>query len=151
MAALTDRQTSRERLEKVLRGLLDRFIPADESVPMKGTTFRDFEDQADQFDRQLTSAFLEEVAALSEAARVTHAGLCPHCASDRVYLVKHTRQTELRSKHGMVVLAQQQCRCRSCDRTFSPSGAGVAVADAGADVHAQGGGAGGDGIGDRFI
>lgn len=139
MAALTDRQSARTRLEGILEALLNRFIPADESKPMKGQTFREFEDQADEFDRQLTAAFLEELAALSPGAQANQGGCCPHCLSDRVYLIKgKPRQTELQSKHGIVVLAQQQCRCRSCDRTFSPSGPRLGPADAGADVHAQG-------------
>lgn len=123
MAKLTDRQSSRERLQNILTGLLNRFIPADESRPMTGQTFREFEDQADEFDRELTAAFLEELALLSPAAQAQTPGGCPHCGSDRVYLVKgEPRQVEVQSKHGVVVLAQQQCRCRSCDRTFSPSG-----------------------------
>jgi len=123
MAKLMDRQSSRERLQKILAGLLDRYIPADESQPMVGQTFREFEDQADEFDHELTAAFLEELASLSPAAQVEAAGCCPHCGSDRVYLVKNEpRKVELQSKHGIVVLTQQQCRCRSCDRTFSPSG-----------------------------
>lgn len=140
MAALTDRQTARQRLRSVLETLLDRHIPSDESKPIKGQTFREWEDQADVFDRELTGAFLEELASLNEAATVERSGGCPHCGSDRVYLVKgKPRQTELQSKHGLVVLSQQQCRCRSCDRTFSPSGPGVGPADAGENVHAQGG------------
>ena len=123
MAALTDRQSARLRLRGILEGLLDRHIPSDESKPMKGQTFREFEDQADEFDRELTAAFLEELASLSPAAQAKQSGCCPHCGSDRVYLVKGSgRKTELQSKHGIVVIAQQQCRCRSCDRTFSPSG-----------------------------
>jgi len=107
----------------VLAGLLDRYIPADEATPLRGQTFREWEDQADEFDRELTGAFLEELAGLSVAARVERPGPCPHCGAIQTYLVKGSaRPTELRTKHGQVVIAQQQCRCRSCDRTFSPSG-----------------------------
>jgi hypothetical protein len=123
MAALTDRRAARERVHKVLTGLLDRFIPADDSTPLRGQTFREWEDQADEFDRELTGAFLEELAALSGAAQVERPGPCPHCGEMRTYLVKDpARQTEIRTKHGRVVIPQQQCRCRSCGRTFSPSG-----------------------------
>jgi hypothetical protein len=140
MAALTDRQSSRARLRGILETLLDRHIPSDESKPMRGQTFREFEDQADEFDRALTAAFLEELAALSVAAQTRESGCCPHCGGDRVYLVKNSgHKTELQSKHGVIVLAQQQCRCRSCDRTFSPSGPRLGAADTGEDVHAQGG------------
>ena len=152
MAALTDRQAARARLQKVMEGLLDRFIPADERQPMKGQTFREFEDQADEFDRQITGAFLEELASLSPAAEVEQAGLCPHCGSQRVYLVKNGgRKTELQSKHGIVVIPPQQCRCRSCDRTFSPSGPRVGSAAAGPHPHAQGGRAGDDRVGDGVV
>jgi hypothetical protein len=123
MAALTDRQRARARVEKVLRGVLDRFIPADESAPMRGQTFRAWEEQADELDREVTGAFLEELAALNGAARVAEPGSCPHCGAANTYLVPGVvRSTELRTEHGAVVIPQQQCRCRSCDRTFSPSG-----------------------------
>lgn len=123
MAALTDRRQARERMQKVLSELLDRYIPADEATPLRGQTFRAWEDQADVFDQELTGAFLEELAGLSASAAMDKPGACPHCSATNTYLVKGvSRKTELRSKHGTVVIAQQQCRCRSCDRTFSPSG-----------------------------
>lgn len=140
MASLTDRQQSRQRLDGVFHRLLDRFVPADESVPLKGRTFREWEDQADQFDREMTAAFLEELAALDSSARGDSGGCCPHCGSERVYLVKGgERKTELQTKHGRVVLEQQQCRCRSCDRTFSPSGSRLGPAVSGAGFVAEGG------------
>ena len=151
MAALTDRQQARERLRGILEELLDRFIPAQESKPLRGRTFREWQEQADTFDRQMTAAFLEERAALDSAALAQSGGRCPHCGSDRVYLVKGTHATELQTKHGRVVLAQQQCRCRACDRTFSPSGPRVGPADRGAAVVAQGGRAGGDRGGDGLL
>ena len=131
MGALTDRQQSRDRLRGVLEELLERFIPSDESKPLRGRTFREWEDHADVFDREMTAAFLEELAALDQAAKVEGSGRCPHCGSDRVYLVKGSHSTELQTKHGRVVLEQQQCRCRACDRVFSPSGPGVGPADGG--------------------
>ena len=123
MAALTDRQAARERLTRMFEALRDRLIPADESVPLKGGTFREWEDQADQIERGLCPAFLEERAALESNARVERAGRCPHCGSDRVYLIHGHHKSELRTPHGEVVMEQQSCRCRSCDRAFSPPGA----------------------------
>jgi hypothetical protein len=128
MAALTDRQQARERLRDVLEKLLDRFIPGAEAKPLLGRTFREWEDQADTFDREMTAAFLEELASLDGAAQAAEGGCCPHCGSDRVYLVKGSHSTELQTKHGRVVLQQQQCRCRACDRVFSPSGSGMGSA-----------------------
>src|ERR1700691_1488259 len=124
MASLTDRRQARERLRGVLEGLLERFIPSEESKPLRRRTFRGWEDQARVFDREMTAPLLEELASLDQAAQVQKAGHCPHCGSQRVYLVEGSHPTELQTKHGRVVLQQQQCRCRACDRTFSPSGPG---------------------------
>ena len=44
MPALTDRQAARERLTKMFESALDRVIPADEEVALKGSTFADFEE-----------------------------------------------------------------------------------------------------------
>lgn len=122
MAALTDRRAARERLMKLAEQMVDRLIPSDESVPLKGGTFREWEDQADEIERALCPAYLEERAALEVNARASGGGRCPHCGSDRVYLIHGQRKVEMRTTHGQAVVEQQSCRCRSCDRTFSPSG-----------------------------
>ena len=109
-------------MTRVFEALLDRHIPADESVPLKGGSFREWEDQADQIERELCPAFLEERAALEHNAHIQNPGRCPHCGSDRVYLITQVRKSELRTVHGPVVMDKQSCRCRSCDRAFSPSG-----------------------------
>ena len=44
MSALTDRQKARERLSQVFQSILDKMIPADNSVPLEGRKFIDFED-----------------------------------------------------------------------------------------------------------
>jgi hypothetical protein len=119
-------------------------------VPLVGGKFIDWENQADLIERELCTAFLEERAALEAAAEVVDGGLCPHCGSDRVYLMKEVSKVEVRSPHGPVVLNKQRCRCRSCDRTFSPSGAGLGVAGGGG-TDAPGRGAGGTGGGDRGV
>ena len=123
MAATTDRQAARERLMALARTQIDRLIPADESVPLRGQFFADFEDQADELERTLCPAFLEERVALSAAAQVEGGGRCPHCGSDRVYLDARTSAVELLTPHGVMPMSQQHARCRSCDRSFSPSGA----------------------------
>jgi DNA-directed RNA polymerase subunit RPC12/RpoP len=122
MAATTNRKAARQRLRQVLEAQLDRLMPLDESIPLKGRRFSDFEEQADELKRALLPTFLEERAALDQQAQVARPGPCPHCGSERVYLEKATRQVEVTSRDGPVVLAKQDCRCRACNGSFSPSG-----------------------------
>lgn len=123
MAATTDRAAARERLLALAQEQIDRLIPADESVALKGQFFADFEDQADELERTLCPAFLEERVALCGSARVSDGGVCPHCHATNVYLESRESQVELLTPHGITLMIQQHARCRSCDRTFSPSGA----------------------------
>jgi hypothetical protein len=122
MAATTTREAARERLRKTFEATLDRLIPGDPGVSLKGTRFLDFENQADELKRALLPTFLEERAALDSHAVVAGPGLCPHCGSPRVYLEKTSRQVEVTSRDGPVVLSKQDCRCRACNGSFSPSG-----------------------------
>jgi hypothetical protein len=122
MAATTTREAARERMRQIMEKTLDRLMPADENVPLKGSRFIDFETQADELKRALLPTFLEERAALDARASVKSPGLCPHCGSARVYLEKPVRQVEVTSRDGPVVLAKQDCRCRACNGSFSPSG-----------------------------
>lgn len=137
---------------------LERVIPVDESKPLRGGRFIDWEDQAEGFIRAVAPVLLEERVALEDNAQVAQAGRCSFCSSPQVYLEKRVVKEELQTPHGAVVLEQQRCRCRSCGRTFSPSGprlatapGGVAVAAGGAADRAgggaaavRGGGAGGE-------
>jgi len=122
MPARTTRQEARARILAVFSAQLDRMIPEDEDVPLKGATFADFEDQVEALARTALPVAIEERAALTPNAEVETAGRCPHCGSDRVYLKKETTQSEVRSPHGPVVLFKQHARCRSCGSSFSPSG-----------------------------
>jgi hypothetical protein len=106
----------------VLSAALDRMIPEDESVPLRGATFADFEDQVEALARGALPVVMEERVALEGNAEVQTAGRCPHCGSDRVYLEKQVSRSELLSLHGPVVLCKQHARCRSCNGSFSPSG-----------------------------
>jgi hypothetical protein len=117
------RQETRARLRRVLEQFLDKVVPEDDSVALPGQGFLAWEDQAEELERRLCTAFLEERASLEEASRPTGLGRCPHCRSDRLYLIPGERQTPLQTRHGPVVLAKRSCRCRACGRTFSPSGA----------------------------
>jgi hypothetical protein len=140
MAALTDRKKAREKLSHLFQSILDKMIPADEAIPLEGGKFVEWEDMGDEIDRTLVPVFLEERAALEASAKADSGGRCPHCQSDRVYLIPKVSKVEVVTPHGVVVLNKQRCRCRSCDRSFSPSRAGLGPANRGGVV-AQGGGA----------
>ncbi len=150
MSSRTNRAQARQRLDAIYQSLRDKLIPADESMPLEGGKFLDWEDQADRIQRELCTAFLEERAALEAAAQVEGGGRCPYCDSDRVYLMKQESKVEVRSTHGPVVMHKQRCRCRSCDRTFSPSRARLADARR-SGTDAEGGGAGGPRGGDGDV
>lgn len=66
---------------------LDRIVPADGSVPLRGKAFLDWERQADEMRRALLPTLLQERAALDDAAQVVAAqpSRCPRCGSDWVY------------------------------------------------------------------
>jgi hypothetical protein len=121
MPARTSREEARERLLKTMLAALDRIIPPDESKPLKGSTFGDWEDQTDAFKREVLPTILEERAALQDNARVEQAGHCPLCGSDSVYLEKQTTKPEVICPDGRVVIEKQHCRCRTCGGSFSPS------------------------------
>jgi DNA-directed RNA polymerase subunit RPC12/RpoP len=123
MPARSTRQEARARILKAFAAQLDRIIPADETIPLKGATFADFEDQVETLAQAALPAALEERAALAENAQVAQGGRCPHCGSERVYLEKAETQPEVQSRHGPVVVPKQHARCRACGGSFSPSGA----------------------------
>ena len=122
MPARSTRQEARARILAAFSGQLDRLIPEDEGVPLKGATFADFEDQAETLAQAALPVVLEERAALEGNAEVETAGRCPYCGSEAVYLEKEVTQPEVRSRYGPVVLHKQHARCRSCGGSFSPSG-----------------------------
>ena len=122
MAARSTRQEAQARIIGVFTAQLDRLIPEDEGVPLKGATFAEFEDQVETLAQAALPVALEERAALESNAEVETAGRCPHCGSEGVYLEKEVTQPEMRSRHGPVVLHKQHARCRSCGGSFSPSG-----------------------------
>ena len=125
MAARTTREAGRARVFAAVEKALDRVIPLDEAMPLRGRTFIEWEDQADAFDQAVTSTLLQERAALDESAAVEpdQLGCCPHCGSDRLYLRGEAHNESRRALHGEVVLMHQRLRCRSCGRSFSPSSA----------------------------
>ena len=122
----SSRQEARARLDAVFQKLRDKYIPADESQPVKDGKFWEWEEMADEFDREMTAAILEELAGQSAHAALAEPGPCPFCQSTNTKWLDDAGQQERRSKHGEVVLPRQVARCRPCGRSFSPSGATVA-------------------------
>jgi hypothetical protein len=146
MPATRTRQEARERIVKSFIASLDRMIPEDESVPLRGSTFLDFEKQVEQVRHDVLPVVLEERAGLDAQARVEAGGHCPYCGSDRLYLEKRETRPEIIGPHGRVMLDLQHCRCRCCGGTFSPSAPGMGPAGGGsADLPGGGTAGAGDG------
>lgn len=122
MSAVTTRQEALERINKTFQEALERMIPADASKPLRGGSFRDFELQAQELKTALIPTILEERARLDEAADGKQAGWCPHCGSSQTRWATGSVQKEIRGPDGVLVLTKQHGRCRSCGRSFSPSG-----------------------------
>jgi hypothetical protein len=126
MAARTTRREARERVIKSFMDSLDKIIPPEESVPLRGQTFLDWERQADALRKAVVPTLLQERAALDAGAELAadQCGPCPRCGSQRIYLDRPDQkpQKEVISPHGPVVIVKQHCRCRDCGRSFSPSG-----------------------------
>jgi hypothetical protein len=121
MPARTTRQEARQRAIAAFMSSLDRIIPADESVPLRGSLFRDWEDQVAEMRRAVLPTVLEERAALEDNARVDRAGCCPWCGSDSVYLERQTTRPEVITPDGPAVVEKQHGRCRTCGGSFSPA------------------------------
>jgi hypothetical protein len=139
MPARRTRQEARERINEVFQAELDRMVPPDEKVPLKGRTFLDWENQIARVRHSLLPVMLEERAALESNALVADGGHCPFCQSDAVYLEKQTTRPEILSPDGPAVIEKQHCRCRNCDGSFSPSEQGLGAAG-GSAADPQGGG-----------
>jgi hypothetical protein len=121
MPARVTRQQARQKMIETFMASLDKVIPPDESIPLKGRTFLDWEKQAEQLKRAVVPTLLEERAALEQNAVAEHGGHCPYCSSASVYLEKQTTQVEVHSPEGPVLIEKQHCRCRNCGGSFSPS------------------------------
>ena len=121
MPARSTRKEAREKLMRTMMAALDRIIPEDETKPLKGSVFRDWEDQAENFKRAVVPTLLEERAALEPNALVENGGHCPFCGSGSVYLEKETSQPEVITPDGPAAILKQHCRCRTCGGSFSPS------------------------------
>ncbi len=120
MAARTTREQARQRMIQTFMASLDKVIPPDEAVPLRGRTFLEWEMQAEQLKRAVIPTLLEERAALEDNAKVIEGGHCPYCGSGSTYVEKQTSNVEVRSPDGPVVVQKQHCRCRTCGGSFSP-------------------------------
>lgn len=141
MAGRMTRQEAREHVLKTVQGLVDRYLPEDEKLPVKDGTFWEWEEIGDAFDREATASLLEALAGLSRQAQLENPGACPFCGCVQVRWLDDGKQQERQSKHGAVVVPRQVARCRSCGRSFSPSGEPLASGSPGAS-DATGGRAG---------
>ena len=68
MPARITRQEARQKMIDVFMSSLDKVIPADERMPLRGRTFLDWEKQAEQFKHAVLPTLLEERAALDDNA-----------------------------------------------------------------------------------
>lgn len=121
MPARTTRKEARARVLKTMMEALDRVIPEDESKPLKGSKFIDWENQATELKQAVIPTLLEERAALETNAQVHNGGVCPYCSSNSVYLEKQVAPAKVRGPDGIIIIPEQQCRCRTCGGSFSPS------------------------------
>jgi hypothetical protein len=121
MPATRTRKEARERLLQTFLAAVERIIPQYETKPLRGSTFSEWDDQATALKRAIIPTLLEERAALEPSARVEQGGYCPYCGLDSVYLEKQVNPAEVTGADGPVVFEKQNCRCRTCDGSFSPS------------------------------
>ena len=122
MGSRMTRQQARERALRTFQASLDEMIPADETKPLRGRRFADWEDQVEQLVQEVAPALLEGRQALEENAEVDQAGRCPYCQSANTYLEKQRTCQKRHGPHGPSEVLAQQARCRDCDGSFSPSG-----------------------------
>jgi hypothetical protein len=115
------RQQARERVRQAFEASLDEMIPLDQTKPLKGRRFGDWEDQLEGMIRKISPIVLEGRQALEENARMEQAGRCPHCSSERTYLESQEVLQKRHGPHGVSNVLAQQARCRGCNGSFSPS------------------------------
>jgi len=116
------RREARARLLRQFEAALDRLLPEDESVPLRGRRFADFEEQVEALGDALTASMLQERLELDPAAAASSPGRCPRCGAAEVRWRDERTRTEYLSRRGPVVVDLRRARCRACDFSFSPSG-----------------------------
>ena len=101
MPALKTRRAARERLLRPLQVEVGRRIPADESIPIKGSTFLDFQNMAVKACNEFYTVLPEKCVALSgQAQSVSSPGRCRHCSSPRVRQIDPGKPTKVRTPGG---------------------------------------------------
>ncbi len=125
MAGLIGRLEAREKMMELCQALVDRYIPKKENKNIADGLFVKWEEMADEFEREITGGFLEVLAQMSAGTDLAKPGLCPHWQSGNMKWLDSGGQRERQSEHGPVVVPRQVACCRSCGRSFSPSGSGV--------------------------
>lgn len=121
MGSRMTRQQVRAQALRTFQASLDEMVPADETKPLKGRRFGDWEDQLEGLIRKVSPVLLEGRQALEENACVENGGGCPHCLSSNTYLEKQPTQQKRHGPHGAIEVLAQQARCRDCNGSFSPS------------------------------
>ena len=129
MSAVQTRAEVRKELKQAFEVALEQVVPEDEAQPLRGQTFLDFEEQVWEAGRKVLAQMVERRAALDRAAWVEQGGRCPHCGSERVYLELGHRVKQFLSPCGPITVRLQDCRCRKCGGSFSPSGARLGAAE----------------------
>jgi hypothetical protein len=124
MPARTTRQEARQRALNASTASLERIVPPDASVPLRGSTFRDREDRVAQMRAAVLPTVLGERAALEPDARVEDAGHCPHCGSDSTYLERPTTRPEVLSPDGPALVERQHGRHRGGRQAVQQAGQG---------------------------
>ena len=138
MAGRLTRQEARERLDQVYGQLKDRLVPLDENQPVKDGNFWEWEELADEFDRDMTGALMEVLSGLSSKATLEEPGVCPHCGKGDARWLEEEGQRERQSNHGNVVISRQVARCRSCGRSVRGRHPDLAADQYGATAHRLG-------------
>ncbi|MGD8452271.1 MAG: hypothetical protein PVJ57_10675 [Phycisphaerae bacterium] len=96
MPARTTRGEARARVLAAFAAQLDRVIPTDETIPLKGATFADFEDQVETLAQATLPLALAERATLADNAQDA-----VRTAAPRRYTWKKSRHSQ-RCSRGTV-------------------------------------------------
>jgi len=121
MGSRMTRQQVRAQALQAFQASLDEMVPVDETKPLKGRRFGDWEDQLEGLIRKVSPVLLEGRQALEDNAQVDDGGRCPHCLSGNTYLEKQATRQKRHGPHGASEVVAQQARCRDCGGSFSPS------------------------------
>ncbi len=124
MPAITTRQEARERLLKTALSAIDRLVPADQSVPLRGSTFADFENQSYEVGDAILTAMMEERAKLGRSASVNEPGPCQNLIADRIGRTLRRRGLCIQQENPLAQRTRGHCQTGrplpSLDGSFPP-------------------------------